>query len=224
MIARGQPWGRPAGGPPDVTVGGDDAALAAAVVAHPGARVAFLPAPASDFARATGTVGMHAPPAGGYTQELPCDLLRGRVDGREFAAVNMVVVGTAPDRQSGWTRQIDMHVTVDEHVWYDGRASAVICASGQHLRAHDVVPRGHPGDGRFEVQVYALDRRERRLMRTRLPAGAHVPHPDIRTGTGREADISTLRGTLPVEIDGRRVAPGMAVEVEIVPEAFLLLV
>jgi hypothetical protein len=224
MIARGEPWGRPVGGSADVIVDGDDAALAAAVAAHPGARVAFLPAPESDFARATGTVGMHAAPAGGYTQELPCDLLRGRVDGRDFAAVNMVVVGTAPDRQSSWTRQISVHVTLDEHVLYDGRASAVICASGQHLRAYDVVPRGHPGDGRFEVQVYALDRRERRLMRDRLASGAHVPHPGIRVGTGREADISTLRGTLPVEIDGRPVAPGVAVEVEIVPEAFLLLV
>jgi len=50
MIEKGRPWERPAEGPPDVVVDGDDPALAAAVGHRPGARVAFRPDAASDFA------------------------------------------------------------------------------------------------------------------------------------------------------------------------------
>jgi hypothetical protein len=224
VIARGEPWGRPAGGPPDVTVDGDDRDLAVAVAARLGARVEFLPTSGSDFARATGLLGVRAAPAAGYTFELPCDFLRGRIDDRELAAVNMVVIGVAPDRQHRWTRQLRVHVVVDDRVLFDGRASAILCANGQHLRARDVVPRGHPGDGRLEVQVYALDRRARRQMRARLASGAHLPHPGIRVAVGRRVEVRALRGTLPVEVDGHTVAPGVAVDLAIVPEAFCLLV
>ena len=85
----------------------------------------------------------------------------------------------------------------------------MVVATGQWLRGLDLVPRGHPGDGKAEVQVYRLRRPERRAMRRRLATGTHVPHPRIVTRTAVEIEIRAHRA-LPVEIDGReasRAAP-----------------
>ena len=61
-------------------------------------------------------------------------------------AVNIVVVGTPPGRVRSWHRSA-LRVG-------DDRAWGVVVASGQFHEGVDVVPRGHPGDGRLEVQVY----------------------------------------------------------------------
>jgi diacylglycerol kinase family enzyme len=97
-------------------------------------------------------------------------------------------------------------------------------ASGQCLRRADVVPRGHPGDGWAEVQVYALARRARRPMRRRLPSGTHVPHPGIRTGRARRVEVEVAGRGLPVELDGRPRGRTTRLEVTLVPAAIRLLV
>jgi hypothetical protein len=231
VIAKGEPWGRPAEGPAEVVVAGDDRDLADAAAIHAGARLRFEPVPASDFARAVGLVGPGSattPPENTEPEktepektELACDALDVDVDGVHLPAVNMVVVGTPPDRQRWWSRSRAMQVTVDGRVVHDGRAVAVVVANGQFLRGSDVVPRGHPGDGRVEVQVYALSRRERRGMRVRLRDATHLPHPRIRSATGRESGI---RGGGRVEVDGVATGPGRAVTVRVAPAAFTLLV
>jgi hypothetical protein len=106
---------------------------------------------------------------------------------------------------------------------FDGPATTVLVASGQFLRGLDVVPRGHPGDGRVEVQVYGMAPGARRAMRRRLPGGLHVPHPGIHQLTGRvvRATFATAR---PLEVDGRDRPPTGAISVEIAPGALLLLV
>ena len=158
--------------------------------------------------------------------ELPCDLLRVRLDDAEQLAVNMVVVGVAPDRQSRWSRALGMQVDVDGRVVHDGAATAVVIANGEYLRATDVVPRGHPGDGRAEVHVYALTASERGQLRGRLRRGEHLPNPRIVVRTGRTIRVTSSGiGGLPIEIDG--VAGPIrhgTVAVEVVPDAFLLLV
>jgi diacylglycerol kinase family enzyme len=204
-------------------VEGDDAALAAAVGGRPGARVAFVPASASDLARAIGMVAGGAP-AHGYSTELPCDLIRADADARPFVAVNMIVLGVAPDRQRRWSRTIRVRVTVDGRTCHDGDANAVVCASGEYLRGADVVPRGHPGDGRLEVQVYALAGRDRARLRGRVTAGVHLPHPGIRTVAGRMVEIESLGAAVPLEADGHPLDPARALRAEVVPEAFSLLV
>ena len=219
MVEKGRPWERPATGPADWHVSGDDATLAAAVRDHPGARVEFRPDAASDLARAVGLRG-----AGDGSMELPVDALRIDADGRELFAVNLVVVGVAPDRARWVTRSPGVHVRVDERLAHDGPATAVVVASGQYLRGSDVVPRGHPGDGRAEIQVYAVGRGERTGVRSRLPQGVHLPHPDITQTTGRRVEIRADRGPLPVEIDGAPAPPAARVTVDVVPGAFLLVV
>jgi hypothetical protein len=223
VVEKGKPWERPASGPPAWTVEGDDAALAAAVREQPGARVGFRPAPTSDLARA---LGIHS--AGEATLELAIDAFRVTADDRELFEVNMVVVGTAPDRAGWFTGAPELRVEVDGRLVHDGPATGVVVASGQYLRGNDVVPRGHPGDGRAEIQVYAVRRGERAGVRSRLPQGVHLPHPDIAQTSGRRVDVvagqSSKGRPVGLEIDGVPAPATTRVQVEIVPEAFLIVV
>jgi diacylglycerol kinase family enzyme len=217
VIEKGRPWERPASGPAEWQVEGDDATLAAAVRDHPGARIEFRPAAGSDLARA---LGLHA--GGGTALELGLDGLRVVADDRELFAVNMVVVGVAPDRTGRFTRAPEVRVRVDERVAHDGRATGVVVASGQHLRGADVVPQGHPGDGLIEVQVYAVARGARAGVRARLPQGVHLPHPDISQTRGRHVEVRADRGPVPLEVDGVALPPAALVTVDVVPGAFVL--
>ena len=219
MVEKGEPWERPAAGPPEWHVEGDDATLAAAIRDRRGARVEFRPNAGSDLARA---LGLQAPGPAGI--DLALDGLRVVADDRELFAVNMVIVGVAPDR-AGWrTRAPTVRVRVDERVVHDGAATGVVVANGQHLRGADVVPRGHPGDGRIEIQVYAVRRGERAGVRSRLPQGVHLPHPDITQTGGRHVEVRADRGPLPLEVDGVGVSPAALVSVDVVPGAFVLVV
>ena len=202
MVEKGQPWERPASGPAAWHVEGDDAALAAAVRDQPGARVGFRPDPSSDLARALGihASGLQGPDSASL--ELGIDALRITTADRALFAVNMVVVGTAPDRTGWFTGSPDLRIEVDGRVVHDGPATTVVVASGQYLRGQDVVPRGHPGDGRLEVQVYALRPAERAGMRRRLATGTHLPHPRIVATTGRSVEVRAAGATMALTLDG----------------------
>jgi YegS C-terminal NAD kinase beta sandwich-like domain len=216
-VRRGEPWGRPAGGPADAEVEGTDTDLAALAERRPRARVSFRPASASDLARALGLAAGR--PA---AHELPIDGLR--LEGPPGMAVNMVVLGAGPDRLRWWSRAVAVEVTIDGRERFRGRATTVIVASGQYLQGADVVPRGHPGDGRAEVQVYALARGERRAMRRRLVEGAHVPHPRIREASGRRIDVRVGGSGLVLEADGAAHGRRRKLTVEVVPGVLRLLV
>jgi hypothetical protein len=219
MIRKGEAWERPASGAPERTVRGTDADLAAAVRDRPGVRLAFDPEPVSDLARA---LGIHPPiPGVEPTIDVTVDAMRVEADGHELYGVNLLVVGTAPDRLTWFSRRLTADVQVDGRVVHQGPATALVVASGQYLRGADVVPRGHPGDGRLEVQVYAPHRGEARQVRDRLAQGAHLPHPHIQQGTGRRIEITTDRPA-PLELDGLELPPASRVVVEVVPGAFTL--
>jgi hypothetical protein len=230
MVEKGVAWGRPAAGPPDVEVTGGDAALAAAIVERDHPRVWFRPDDASDLARAIGLAPAVRHPDDPRDAEVPggtelaLDALRVETpEGAVSLAVNAVVLGTAPDRQRRWSRATPVHVTVDDRTVHDGPASAVVVATGEFLRGADLTPRGHPGDGRAEVQVYALRPGERAGMRARLPTGSHVPHPRIRTAAGRRVTVRARR-PMAVELDGEPAPAAVATTVEVLPEAFSVLV
>ncbi len=221
-VRKGEPWHRPAAGPPDWVVTGDDRALADAVAAGPpGVRLRWVPDGDADFARAVSV----APGDRSVGVDLPCDALRVTGPGFERLAVNMVVLGTPPDHQRWFHRSWPLRVVVDDRVVHDGSATAVVVGNGQFLRRHDVVPRGHPGDGRAEVQVYALAARDRAAMRGRLARGDHLPHPAIRQVTGRRVEVSTSGRGPRLEIDGHRRPgrpPVTRLRVAVVPGAFTL--
>ena len=215
MIRPGEPWGGAASGPATVTGAGGDADLAALVRDHLGARVGFRPDATCDLARA---VGLRDP--ADATVELPLDALD-LADGG--LAVNLVVSGDPPDRQTAWRRRRAVTVTVGERRVFDGRALGVVIANGQFRAGRDLVPRGHPGDGRLEVQVYALPPGQRRAFRARAASGSHLPHPAIVTAAGRHVRVVWARPAA-LEVDGRPRAPQAVVEATVRPDAYRLLV
>jgi len=219
MIRPGEEWGSPTDAAPDLDVEGSDARLAAAVATAPGALIRFVPDATSDLARAVG-LNPGAPVGTAQRVELPLDVLE-LADGS--LACNLCVIGTPPDRLGWSSRAIDLDVEIDGAPWFAGRATTVVIATGQFLRGVDVAPRGHPGDGKAEVQVYELTRRERRLMRARLPTGAHVPHPRIRQRTARSVVVRAGSPT-PVEVDGvaRPLVPELTIDLR--PQAYRLLI
>jgi diacylglycerol kinase family enzyme len=150
------------------------------------------------------------------------------VDALEMAdgnlAVNAVVVGTAPDRLEWRTRAEALEVVVDGRTAFSGKATTVIIANGEFLNGADAVPRGHPGDGRIEVQVYAMDRGRRRGMRLRLGRGTHVPHPEITQASGRHVEVHVSPRSLALVCDGAVRGEVSNLDVTVRPSAFYLLV
>ncbi|MFN8028619.1 MAG: hypothetical protein U0W40_20365 [Acidimicrobiia bacterium] len=222
MVRKGEPWERPATGPAETGVQGSDAELAAAARTHPGARLAFDPADDSDLARALGLGWGPADRVPG-SLELPLDAMTVRADDAEHFAVNMVVLGTPPDRLGALSPRVATGITIDGRPTYDAKAISVLVANGQYLRGADAVPRGHPGDGRLEVQAYAPTVGEARAMRDRLATGTHVPHPRIAQAAGRRVEIRFAR-PVRLELDGVERGRATVVVVEVVPEAFSIVV
>ena len=229
MIRPGEPWGSPTREPPAVEVAGGDAALARALAATRRAGpsdepvlVRFRPDATSDLARSVG-LAPAAPrdDAEPHGVALPLDLLE---VGEGAPACNMCVLGTPPDRLRWSSRSFEIEVRLDGRAFFRGRASTVVVATGQYLRGLDVVPRGHPGDGKAEVQVYGLERRERRLMRARLASGAHVPHPGIRQRSARVVELR-IRRPVHLEVDGVGAPEGLgSTTIQVLPSAYRLLV
>jgi hypothetical protein len=214
VIRPGEEWGTPARGPADIEVTGGDPDLAAVVAARPGVLVRFRPDESSDFAGAVGISGEV-----GRDIEVAVDLLR--FDDGE-AAVNMFVLGTPPERLRRTARCFGANVRVDDRSVFHGPCTTVVVATGQFRHGLDVVPRGHPGDGRAEVQIYAVRRPERAALRTRLATGTHVPHPGITQRTARRVTVSTGR-KVAFEVDGRPRPATDFVEINVVPSAYRLL-
>ncbi len=220
MIRKGAPWGGEASRPPDLEIEGDDATLARCVVEDGTDRlIRYRPSTGADLARA---VGLTAGSAG--TTELAIDALEVQVDdGSTRAAVNAVLFGVGPDRVTRWTRRRPLEVVIDGRPAWKGRATGIVVANGQFLRGLDIVPRGHPGDGRVEVQTYALAPGERAPMRGRLATGTHVPHPRIVERSGRTVDLAAS-SPMPLEVDGVPVGAARRLRVTVVPGALRILV
>ena len=225
MIKPGEEWGRPSSARPEIEVDGGDADLAAAVAGRAGVLVRFRPRPDSDLA---GAVGLRAGPGLGVDAgvEVALDLLRLDLipfDGTApVAAVNMVVIGTPPDSSRRFVRGFAATLRVDAKTVFHGPCTAIVVATGQFRAGLDLVPRGHPGDGRAEIQVYAVSPRERRQVRARLATGTHVPHPRITQRSGAKVQVSIDR-RVPVEVDRRSIGGADRIDVEVVPAAYRLL-
>jgi len=220
VIRPGEEWGAPLEHAPDLDASGSDCDLATAISGAPaGALVRFRPSDESDLARSVGLAAMR--PA---RRELPMDALTVRTgDDATRLAVNMVVLGPAPDRLRRIDRLVPLTVSVDGNAVWSDPASTVVVATGQFLRTRDVVPRGHPGDGRLEVQVYSLAGRERAAMRKRLATGTHLPHPRITQRVGGHVEVHSER-PLALELDGRAGGLVTTLTVDVAEGAYRLVV
>lgn len=221
MIARGEAWEEPVpeGTVPDAVVIGGDGDLARRVSEYRGRcpLVRWTPSADSDLARAVGLVA-GAPERG---LALACDLLW--ASGAPAPAVNTIELGTFPPGRL--TKATPTTVEIDGATVFDGPASAVVVASGQFRAGIDLVPRGHPGDGRAEVIVVALTGRDRAAFARRMAAGEHLPHPDVPVGVGRDVAITMEKPRKLVGDGGAwRVPDVRAVEIRVVSPGFRLLV
>lgn len=223
-IRPGQSWGTETSSPPDIEVAGSDQRLAdvlASGVTDP--LVRFTAASGSDLALAIGLT------AGAVLTglALPLDVLDvttgAGAGAARLCAVNSVVVGVAPDRLRSWHRPAGLSVEIDGAAVDAGKATSLVVMNGQYLRRRDVSPRGHPGDGVAEAQLYALPPGDRGAMRNRLTTGAHLPHPAITVRKARRVVVRAGR-PVPLEIDGAPAGRFSDLHLELRPAAYRLLV
>jgi hypothetical protein len=215
-IKRGEEWSKPRSGDVATQVSGNDADLAAAI--HnlaPASLVQYMPTAHSDLARA---IGLNDGAC--LTNEVALDALRVT---DEITACNMAVIGTPPDHLRRRSPRSEIRVEIDDVGDLVAGASTVVVAIGQFLRGNDVVPRGHPGDGRAEVQIFSVEPGKERAMRRRLATGAHVPGPGIIQRTGRKIQIQASR-PLALEVDGVAREPTDRLELEVLPDRYRLLI
>lgn len=197
-ISKGQPWGETAMLDDGAAVVRSDREAAAILGA---ARLAGRPLPTigllgGDLCRTLGgresEQGLRAPTARRY----PIDLGLVELDG-----VSHVFVAHVIARRSWW--------------W--GRAVAVMNA--QWLGTWDLGPKSHPNDGLLDVSDGMMPLGDRLKARRRLATGTHIPHPGIATSRVRHLEV-TFDSPLPVMVDGVAVGSGRELRVEIVPDAF----
>lgn len=156
-IRRGSEWGTAVEIPDDVTVVASDAELAQLCAAGIESQRPVALA-GGDLARTMG---------GGT----PGRVRRGATVVR--AAVDIVEV-TAEGRSSVFVA----HLIARRRSW---RGAVTFAMNAQFIGRRDVVPRGHPGDGRIELLEVAptMPWRARLAARRRAITGTHLPHPDL---------------------------------------------
>ena len=201
-IRRGEDWGRTGRPPADLNWFVDDASAARAVEA--GAHDIGLAG--GDMARTLGAGP--APDVVESAVSFPIDLIEvTSSDGRRVVALSHVVM-----RHRRWK-------------WWRGPIVAVMNA--QFIGRWDVAPRGHPNDGRLEIVDVdsAMSTRQRFLAGRRLPTGAHVPHPLVRTRSSALITVPVPRSAT-VVVDGRPWIDGSSppeptLTIRAVPDAFV---
>lgn len=196
-IEKGEPWGRTVPRPADLRVVMGDAELVAALADGSGRPVA---AGGGDLHR---TVGGRDVAGATDVLELPIDLIAVTLDdGTERSACASVVVRRPWSRGGPWLGEF------------------VMVMNAEFLGGWHVVARGHPNDGRLESCGWGSDFgvRRRFAARRRLPAGDHVPHPQIETRSFRRREWS-FDAPMLVVADGVRVGRSRSLLVEVRPDA-----
>lgn len=192
-IRPGEPWGVEVARPDDLVEVPDDAGLAG----RPGVPTAVR---GGDLFRALG-----APQPRDPMQRVEIDGIRVVIDDVEVDGVAHVVMRRG--RRRGW--------------W---RGPIVAVMNVEHLGVWNVAPRAHPNDGRLDiVEVRSeMSLRDRWTARRRLPGGTHVPHPHVSTSRST-AQSWRFERPIDVDVDGRRIGPAQRVEVEVVPDRYVVL-
>jgi hypothetical protein len=203
-VRRGEAWGEAGGLPPGAVVVASDAEARRVVEAA--RRAGETPAPLAlaggDLCRTLGGRGDQGRWERGEAVRVPVDLGSVLVDGRQLWFVAHLVA-----RRSWW------------------RGRLVAAMNAQFLGSWDVAPRAHPGDGLLDVVDAAagLSLFDRLEARRRLPAGGHVPHPQI-TVTRRPAVQLELAAPTPVWLDGEPVGEARNLSLRLEPDALTCIV
>ncbi len=196
MIERGQPWGREVPEPPDALEIGSDADLAAAIAQGV---TAPLLVSGGDLAMGLGARTHQSERTGRHlVREVPIDALRVRLDDREVLAV--------------------AHVLVRSRLWL--RGPILLIGNASLVSGREVVRRGHPNDGRFEIVEVdrSMSARQRLVGRRRMRTGAHLAHPLVSSTQGSSLS-RRFQPSMPVWVDGRAMGRVSHLDVEIVADA-----
>ena len=135
----------------------------------------------------------------------------GRRRRRDHFAVNVVVLGVAPDR-AAWLTPSPAAPGAGRRA---GRPRRPRDRRGGRQRPVPRRPRRRPAGSSRRRSGRGAGLRARpagagRRCAPRLPQGVHLPHPDITQTTGRHVEIRAERGALPLEIDGVPAPPAAA--------------
>lgn len=201
-IERGAAWGEARPLPADGVVVRSDVEARQVVTEarRAGVAVPTLGLLGGDLCRTLGGRGDEGRLRSEVAVTLPCDLGVALLDGRLHWFVAHLVA------RRGWWR---------------GRAWLAMNAA--HLGTWNLGPRAHPGDGLLDVTDASVPLGERLKVRSRLPQGAHLPHPALRVQRTRAAQVA-LERPLPVRLDGEVVGSFRALSVRVEPDALRVVV
>ena len=224
-IAKGRDWGEIVPVPDGAVTAATDAEAAAVVAA---ARRSGAPAPpvvltGGDLARTLGVIG---PPPGRESAAAPAaadrrtestgpDTADRSAEAAGLAAGTRVQVDAGAALVDGRLCWFVAHL-VARRSWWRGRV--LVVANAAFMGPNNVAPRAHPGDGRLDVLDAELRLGARLRAKSRLAAGAHVPHPDIAQRRVAAAQFD-LDPALDVYGDGLRLGRAAAVSVRVEPAA-----
>jgi hypothetical protein len=139
--------------------------------------------------------------------EVPIDALHVIISLRDGTSISMLA---------------SSHVVIGN--WLQGR---LICVSNSgFIGNRNVSPRAHPNDGFFDVMTLrpSMGIQQRIRARHKSILGTHTPHPLIETSRAKTIEYSSASRTESLRVDGRRIRSWSAVQVEIVPDYWRLLV
>lgn len=201
-IRKGQAWGEAKPLPGDGVVVHTDAEARRVVTE---ALRANRPVPplglvGGDLCRTLGGTGDEGRLRSEVATTVPCDLGVALLDGRLHWFVAHLVA------RRGWWR---------------GRAWVAMNAA--HLGPWNLGPRAHPGDGLLDIADATVPAGERLKVRSRLPQGAHLPHPGIQASRTRAAQV-VLERSLPIRLDGEPVGSFRTISVRVEPDALRVVV
>ncbi len=197
-VKRGEDWGAPGEVPPDTVIVSTDFE-AAGVVSD--ARRNNRPIPpiglrhGGDLARTLGARRDRALLPGDEATHMRVDVGAALIDGR--------------------LRWFVAHL-VARRSWLRGRV--VVAANAAFIGKWNIAPRAHPGDGLLDVLDGDPGFGDRLKARRRLPAGAHLPHPDIAVRRADATQIDFEQAT-PIYLDGVAVGPARSLSVRVEPDA-----
>jgi hypothetical protein len=202
-IRRGEAWGAPGALPAGGVVVHSDAEARAVVegARRDGREVPALGLLGGDLCRTVGGRGDPDRLFDGSGTVLTCD-----------------VVAVELDRQP--TRWFVAHLTAHRGWW---RGRALVAMNAAWLGGWNLGPKAHPGDGLVDVTEARVRPGQRLAVRRRLPAGAHLPHPDLSHRRVRSGAWELDRPA-PVHLDGELVGRATHVRLRVEPDALTVVV
>jgi hypothetical protein len=111
------------------------------------------------------------------------------------------------------------HVVARNRWW----TRAVVAMNAQWLGRWNAGPRAHPGDGLLDTYDARLPLGQLAAVRSRLPAGAHLPHPGIRERRVPAFQVELDR-PLTVRLDGEIIGRGRRLSLRVEPDALTVVV